>query len=104
MDFQTIDHHTPGCIQASLYITQANIRATPPATRCEPSLCDRSGTAHTKRKWHHQITTEHISDPTPYTLAHTQTECSRKSERHNVNRLPGTSVTQESNILTPHAP
>jgi hypothetical protein len=30
MDFQTIDHHTPGCIQATLYGTQANIRVTRP--------------------------------------------------------------------------
>ncbi|KAJ7833661.1 hypothetical protein B0H13DRAFT_1914467 [Mycena leptocephala] len=44
-----------------------------PKGRYEPSLCDCSGTAHTKRKRHRQIGTEHISDPTPYTLAHTQT-------------------------------
>jgi hypothetical protein len=38
--------------------------------RREPSLCDRSGTAHTKRKRHRQIETEHISDPTlSYALA-----------------------------------
>ena len=37
------------------------------ANRCEPSLCDRSGTAHMKRKRFRQIRTEHIPDPMPYT-------------------------------------
>jgi hypothetical protein len=35
---------------------------------CEPSLCDCSGTAHTKWKRHHQKETEHISDPTQMAL------------------------------------
>jgi VanZ family protein len=33
MDFETIDHSTPRCIQATPYGPQANIRVTPPVTR-----------------------------------------------------------------------
>jgi hypothetical protein len=71
-------------------------------SRCEPSLCDRSGTAHTKWKRHHQVETEHISDLMllhigNFTLqripmhTHKLPERSRKSKHHKrkrvVNRL-----------------
>jgi hypothetical protein len=42
MDFETIDHYTPGCIQHTLYSSQENIRTTPPATRPDPNTLLKS--------------------------------------------------------------